>query len=208
MLLKLNSFNIIFVILLKCFLFPIFVYGSNDNCPSLCRCSLNGRHADCQGLGLTTFPNLREFSQHLEVLDLRRNNIVNLQINLLSSFTHLKTLLLSHNLIEHLEQNLLDFLPKLHQLYLGNNKIKYIPKLSSNIISNNYLQLLDLHKNQIKIIEEEAFQNLNNLRILNLEGNFIQSIPKYLFEKNEKLNKLELGNNPWNCDCRFCYNYL
>ena len=59
------------------------------------------------------------------------------------------------------------------------------------------LEVLDLGKNHIEIIEELAFNNLVNLKELWLDNNLIQSLPRNVFRHVSKLETLDLSDNPF-----------
>lgn len=73
-------------------------------CPIKCRCSLDGKHADCQGIGLGRIPAAEEFDPGLEWLDLRRNGLSHAEFSRLAGLPRLHTLALGLNPIRHLEK--------------------------------------------------------------------------------------------------------
>ncbi|CAF1226926.1 unnamed protein product [Adineta steineri] len=75
-------------------------------------------------------------------------------------------------------------------LNLSNTKLTKIPNFHKNF--SNYLQILDLSNNNIKILDGIAFQSLNNLISLLLQNNPIESIEH--LENLFNLTNVELIN--------------
>ncbi|KAM4698062.1 leucine-rich repeat-containing protein 3-like [Rhinophrynus dorsalis] len=83
-------------------------------------------------------------------------------------------------------------------LKLDANKIHQVPNNAFKDLS--YLQELDLSRNSIEVIDLAAFKGVaEGLRLLDLSGNQIQSIPKEALANLRA--KIRLSNNPWHCDC-------
>ncbi|XP_066433474.1 leucine-rich repeat-containing protein 3 [Eleutherodactylus coqui] len=83
-------------------------------------------------------------------------------------------------------------------LKLDANKIQQVPNNAFKDL--NYLQELDLSKNSIEKIELSAFKGVSDgLRLLDLSGNQIQTIPKEALANLK--GKIRLSNNPLHCDC-------
>ena len=62
------------------------------------------------------------------------------------------------------------------------------------------LHLLYLQSNKITSIAPSAFENMRELRTLDLSGNQISTMDGRFLEKTLKLNHLFWSLNPWNCD--------
>nr|XP_042900556.1 slit homolog 3 protein-like [Parasteatoda tepidariorum] len=62
---------------------------------------------------------------------------------------------------------------------------------------------IDLSFNALSTIPEDLFNNLENLMVINLEGNFIRSIGN-CFAQSHRLEYINLRNN-WACDCRLLW---
>ncbi|XP_044160993.1 leucine-rich repeat-containing protein 3 [Bufo gargarizans] len=83
-------------------------------------------------------------------------------------------------------------------LKLDANKIQSVPNNAFKDLT--YLQELDLSRNSIEKIELSAFKGVTDgLRLLDLSGNQIQSIPKEALANLK--GKIRLSNNPLRCDC-------
>ena len=78
---------------------------------------------------------------------------------------------------------------KIKSLYLRDLKLKYLPEGIFNITSLNEL---DIGYNNITDMAE-GFHNLQNLQVLNMEENKLQSIPDSIFVKN--LRELSVFSN-------------
>ena len=79
-------------------------------------------------------------------------------------------------------------------LDLSGNQIKEIP----GFLAKFPIVELDLSQNQIQI-RADMFATLQKLKILKLDTNEIQSIPRYTFSGLPKLEKLSLRNNNIRC---------
>ncbi|KAL1451121.1 hypothetical protein WDU94_003411 [Cyamophila willieti] len=91
-------------------------------------------------------------------------------------------------------------------LALGNQ----IVDISLPLTNPNYSHILDLilDYNPIKSLDHlEGATWLKTFRNLSLRGNKLSQIPTYALdnalEMNPNVNLLELGDNPWQCDCGF-----
>ncbi|KAM5152673.1 leucine-rich repeat-containing protein 3-like [Mantella aurantiaca] len=83
-------------------------------------------------------------------------------------------------------------------LKLDANRIHQVPNNAFKDLT--YLQELDLSKNSIEKIEQSAFKGVaDGLRLLDLSGNQIHSIPKEALANLK--GKIRLSNNPLHCDC-------
>ncbi|MBA7632422.1 hypothetical protein ES703_39968 [subsurface metagenome] len=143
-------------------------------------------NVDPQGLFLANFLELVSSLKHLQVLDLRFNNIVKLS-GISNAPNSLITLDLSYNHLINLTESI-DKIKFLKTLNLKSNRLRSLPDTLGNLTS---LETLNLRNNMLKKIPK-AISYLTKIRVLDLHGNKLDSIDLKL---NNSIKELELG---WN----------
>lgn len=105
---------------------------------------------------------------------------------------------LVHCSSRNLEEIPIDLPMETVSLKLDANRIHQVPNNAFKDLT--YLQELDLSKNSIEKIELSAFKGVaDGLRLLDLSGNQIHTIPKEALVNLK--GKIRLSNNPLHCDC-------
>lgn len=124
--------------------------------------------------------------------------------NYLSQVGHLKstsitTLDVSACEINTIGKDSLEGLQSLVDLDLSRNLISHIP----DSISSNTLRYLNLNYNRISMVNNFTFFMLPRLTGLSLIGNRFTNIwHRSFFDSNLYLERLELSDNMWRCDCK------
>ncbi|CAF4805426.1 unnamed protein product, partial [Rotaria sp. Silwood1] len=149
----------------------------------------------------------RNIFQSLEKLYLQNNEINSLQLTFLLSLKNLKELNLDFNRLTFLPENLFQFNNKLIYLSLQGNDLNYLTNKSFYGLNN--LIYLNLARNRLQFhINQQPFQNLNSLEILNLDRNLYLNLTKLSFSgldrnlielslQNCNLTYINLFNNPF-----------
>ncbi|XP_047245066.1 leucine-rich repeat and transmembrane domain-containing protein 2 isoform X2 [Girardinichthys multiradiatus] len=92
-----------------------------------------------------------------------------------------------------------------HSLLLANNKLASLGASSFANLSSmeglGSLHSLDLSLNGLSTIPIGLMDELQHLRWLSLAGNRLHALERAAFEPLANLQHLELGQNPWECDC-------
>lgn len=134
--------------------------------------------------------NLHWFNSHLQYLDLSYNSIKT--INFSSSCQQLKQINLQNNRLTI--DSLHGPLPSsVKQIYFDFNSIEYFP--DNFFLEQNALEILSLENNDFSLTNSDVFQNLNQLKKLNLARNNIQLIPRSI-RFPSTLEELILDRNP------------
>ncbi|XP_034213191.1 plant intracellular Ras-group-related LRR protein 6 isoform X2 [Prunus dulcis] len=178
------------------------------------RLSIASKELSMEGLGLTAVPSEVWESSEVTKVDLSRNSIQELPVEL-SSCVCLQTLVFSRNKIKDWPTAILRSLPNLLCLKLDNNPLRQIPP--DGFQAAPMLQILDLSGNAASLPEHPSFSSLphlqelylrrmqlrevptdilslQQLRILDLSQNSLQSVPVGLLEPS--LQALRLDGNP------------
>ncbi|CAB3239774.1 unnamed protein product [Arctia plantaginis] len=123
--------------------------------------------------------------------------------NFLTSVGHLRSLSLtvldlSFCEISNIGKGSLEGLQSLIDLDLSRNLLSHIP----DSLSSNTLKYLNLNYNRISFINNYTFFMLPRLVGLSVIGNRFTTIWKRsFFESNRYLERLDLADNMWRCDC-------
>ena len=138
----------------------------------------------------TTFNELK----NLEILELHKCNIIELEHSCFYNLNNLRILTLSDNLFKELPYGIFDDLPNLKYLYLNNCDLQV---LDSDIFYKlDSLECLDLSNNNLSVLPEKIFRNLKNLKQLNLSSNKFTHLPDDIFLGLESsLKELDLNYN-------------
>ncbi|CAF3560078.1 unnamed protein product [Rotaria sordida] len=143
----------------------------------------------------------------IEKLYLQNNEINSLQLTFLTILNNLKELNLDFNRLTFLPENLFQFNNKLIYLSLQGNDLNYLTNKSFRGLNN--LIYLNLARNRLQFhINQQPFQHLNSLEILNLDRNLYLNLSKLTFSgletnlielslQNCNLTKIYLLNNPF-----------
>ena len=160
-------------------------------------------------------PNTFKDCLRLIYLDLSVNNISTLFNDSFKGLKRLKMLLLSNNQISNcgketfvnlrsmtrlnLSRNFLPEIPAIPQrlelIDLSDNHIQNISNKTFSHYSNFYLEYLLLSQNYIKNIEDNAFQFLYKLLILNLKNNNLTVLKRFTFSEFNHLYGLNIAYN-------------
>lgn len=138
----------------------------------------------------------------LITLNLRSNNLTTISSILFHPLAQLQQLDLSENPIKQLPDNVFRHQYNLNSLFLENMKLS---NLGSNWISRDHfvvdstilsnLEVLRVRSNdQLKYLPKMLFKNMKHLRVLDLSGNRLESLPKEIGELKQ-LRELYLQNN-------------
>ncbi|XP_046963314.1 insulin-like growth factor-binding protein complex acid labile subunit isoform X1 [Vanessa cardui] len=112
--------------------------------------------------------------------------------------TSLSILDMSSCEISTIGKDSLEGLPSLIDIDLSHNLLSYIP----DSISSNTLKYLNLNYNRISSISNVTFFMLPRLSGLSVIGNRFTNIwSKTYFNSNLYLERLDLSDNMWRCDC-------
>lgn len=135
-----------------------------------------------------TFRHLR----HLEILQLSKNHIQQIEMGAFNGLPALTTLELFDNRLTVVPSNAFEYLSKLRELWLRNNPIESITSNAfARVPSLRRLDLGELRK--LNYIADTAFDGLNNLRFLNLGMCELKEVPK--LSALIRLEELELSGN-------------
>uniref|UniRef100_A0A1B6E5R0 Ig-like domain-containing protein n=1 Tax=Clastoptera arizonana TaxID=38151 RepID=A0A1B6E5R0_9HEMI len=195
------------------------------SCPSSCVCRWKGgkQTVECVDKGLITIPDGMDHGT--QVLDFTGNNlhelsrerflrvgIVNLQKVYLSkcgisqidgrAFSGLNNLVeldLSENIITEVPTETFYDFRSLMRLTMNKNSMRCLKRSSFEPLT--HLTHLELSNCRIETVEDQAFKGLDKLEFLKLDHNFLRNIQGYN-TLPEKLQRIDLTNNPWTCDCK------
>lgn len=135
-----------------------------------------------------TFKHLR----HLEILQLSKNQIRQIEVGAFNGLPNLNTLELFDNRLTLVPSHAFEYLSKLRELWLRNNPIETLPAYAFHRIPS--LRRLDLGElKKLDFISDAAFVGLINLRYLNLGMCGLKDIPK--LTALVRLEELELSGN-------------
>lgn len=143
---------------------------------------------------INTFFHRKNFARLLG-LDLSGNGLQQLDRNSFRKSVRLRSLNLSRNQIQDLPRNVLDDLTELTELNLSFNRIDDFsknPKIFDNL---RQLRSLDLSNNSITIIVRQLFVGLQNLRVINLASNQLNVLPYHVFEQLQSVEVIDLSHN-------------
>ena len=129
---------------------------------------------------------------NLEWLNLSQNNLTELTESSLNTLVKLNTLDLRGNKIVSISETSLTNLIKLQSLNLSVNKLTKIQNIFSNL---QELKKLYLSNNQIKTIDDKAFEYLGSLKDLELQSNKIEHLQKDIFKGTQQLISIDFSGN-------------
>jgi len=136
-----------------------------------------------------TFGQLHE----LRSLNLQNNRLETLSRETFCDLLRLENLNLSHNRISQLHPSVFTPLKNLVTLSMVNNQLRSLDGLFDELTS---LLNLGLNSNFIKTLNKQVFLQFGSLITLDLQYNQIHSIEPGTFEKMEKLEFLNMDDNP------------
>nr|XP_023014244.1 uncharacterized protein LOC111504011 [Leptinotarsa decemlineata] len=153
-------------------------------------------HNSLQAISMGLFDSL----SNLEYLNLAHNPLVNMPSGTFRGLGKLKILDLSSNKLSQLSFGLLHFSPLLISLSLDDTQIEVIH--DTELLGVPKLEFLSLRRNKkLKEIETYVLADTPALRELDISGNDLTFLPLSIANLSS-LNKLNISDNPWACDCR------
>lgn len=155
------------------------------------RLSVSSKELSLQGLGLSAVPSEVWESNEIVKVDLSRNSIQELPLEL-SLCVSLQCLILSRNKISDWPCAILKSLPNLICLKLDNNALTQIP--SDGFQAVPMLQILDLSGNPASLLGHPAFSSLPHLKELYLRQVQLREIPSDILSL-QQLQILNLSQN-------------
>ncbi|XP_053572886.1 epiphycan [Bombina bombina] len=134
----------------------------------LCTCIITTVY--CDDHNLDAVPPLPRETTHVY---LRFNKISKINKNDFANLNKLQKIDLTSNYISEIDEDAFRNLPQLNELIIRENKIRQLPELP------NSMSLLDVSHNRLgrKGIKNEAFKDMNDLRVLYLSDNDLDHIP-------------------------------
>ncbi|XP_067687310.1 leucine-rich repeat-containing protein 15-like [Haliotis asinina] len=182
-------------------------------CPTSCTCHESRVH--CYGKQLRNIP--ENIPANTTYLNLARNDIETINRDRLSHLTALTELLLGNNNIQTIHPETFAGLSSLETLNLNSNKLRALPpglfdglgNLSSILITNNKIvsiegafqnlsnvKRMDLGSNEIDELTDNTFQGMKNLVYLMMANNKIKKISSNCFAPLQSLTYIVLKKNP------------
>lgn len=166
-------------------------------CPFSCKCDSRSLEVDCSGLGLTAVP--PDVPAATRTLLLLNNKLSALPNWAFANLSSLQRLDLSNNFLDQLPRSIFEDLTNLTELQLRNNSIR---TLDRDLLQHSpLLRHLDLSINGLAQLPPGLFDGLPALRSLSLRSNRLQNLDRLTFEPLASLQLLQVGDNPWECDC-------
>lgn len=166
-------------------------------CPFSCKCDSRSQEVDCSGLGLTEVP--PDLPAATRTLLLLNNKLTTLPSWAFANLSSLQRLDLSNNFLDQLPRSVFGDLSNLTELQLRNNSIR---TLDRDLLQHSpALRHLDLSINGLAQLPPGLFDGLPALRSLSLRSNRLQNLDRLTFEPLASLQLLQVGDNPWECDC-------
>ena len=159
---------------------------------------------------------------NLEDINLQNNHLLSVEAGVFKGLNSLKVVNLQNNMIVSLDpdcmsskslltvnlaQNNISSIPTVFlvaasnpnsEVNLARNKIK---EIKVNDLTGVHLKTLYLVSNEIRNIEGNAFLHTDIAKI-DLEQNFLKTIPATVWRYLNASKEILLGNNPWTCDCK------
>lgn len=149
-----------------------------------------------QSISMGLFDSLSQ----LKYLNLANNPLTSLASGTFRELKNLKLLDLSGNKLTQLSFGLLHFSPKLTSLTLDNTSIEVLH--NSELLGIPDLTILNIRNNKkLREIETYVLADVPMLKQLDITGNILTYLPQSMANLSG-LNKLNISENPWACDCR------
>lgn len=156
-------------------------------CPFRCQCHL--RVVQCSDIGLDQVP--KNIPPDTTLLDLQNNKITEIKDDDFKNLKQLHALIIVNNKIKSISPGAFAPLTKLERLYLSKNSLKELP---TNMPKS--LQELRVHENLLTKVKKSVFDGLNNMIVIELGTNPIDSsgIEKGAFQGMKKLSYLRIAD--------------
>lgn len=142
--------------------------------------------------------------ESLRTLDLSSNRLSRIPTKEMSNLHRLEELSIGMNDFTNIPEKAFEGLSNLHQLEIvGANQLERVQ--NNAFIDNGNLRVIRLLSNEkLALFESHAFHGLPYLKELVLRSNAIEAINEDLYQW-DNLDLLDLSNNPLRCDCHLLW---
>lgn len=132
------------------------------------------------------------FPREIFYLDLKNNDLEELQTSVFANIGIWKYLDLSNNSLINLQPGAFAN-STLTEIRLGQNKLQSV---KIGIFNGTKINILDLQDNEISNLEEECFYDMHQISSIDLRNNKITKFRKYRFNDLQNLRFIWLEGNP------------